>query len=124
MLFKRMKRALFPIACGLAGAALLLGASPASAHDGGVALGDRAYGYVVDSHRTVGVCDTRADGWGVRIYYQLQNGSSGLGVDNRNGNGSCVSRIVGSLSNPVRWIIVCAGDNGANAVCTDWRYVT
>ncbi len=121
MLFNKMKKVSFPIAFGLTGAALLLGASPASAHDAGLPLSDRAYGYVVDSHRTVGVCDTRADGWGVRIYYQLQNGSSGV-VDNRNGNGSCLSRTVGSLSNPVRFINVCAGDNGANAMCTGWRY--
>lgn len=122
MLFNKMKKALFPIALGLTGA-LVLGASPASAHDVYATLEDRAYGYVANSHRTVGVCDIRPDGWGVRSYYQLQNGAFGV-VDNRHGNGSCLSQWVGSLSNPVWRFYLCAGDNGANTVCTGWRYVT
>lgn len=119
--FKRAKKVSFPVAFGLTGAALLLGAAPAGAHDGGVPLGDRAYGYVVDAHRAVGVCDTRPDGWGVRTYYQLRSGSRGV-VDNRHGSGSCLSRYVGSLSNPVWRIYVCAGDNGADTACTGWHY--
>ena len=128
-LFRRMIA--FPLALGLTGGALLLGASPASAHYDFVALYyndvHRASGTWSADHHTVGACDMRADGWGVRVYYGLADGSTGV-VKNYGGYqspGTCVKESVGSwYRGPVRWIQVCAGDNGANTACSKIKWVS
>lgn len=125
-LFRRMIA--FPLALGLTVGALVLGASPASAHGDVVGLYYpynilRASGTVSDDHKTVGACDLRPDGWGVRTYYGLASGATGT-VKNYSGSGTCVYQSVGSWWNgPVVWIKVCAGDNGANTACK-FRWVS
>lgn len=124
-LFRRMIA--FPLALGLTVGALLLGASPASAHGNivNVYYNDilRASGTVSDDHKTVGACDQRPDGWGVRTYWGRADGATGV-VKNYGGSGTCVFESVGSWwSGPVTWIKVCAGDNGADTACK-FRWVS
>lgn len=63
---------------------------------------------------SVYACDTRADGWGVRTYYELSDGSADLVGDANGSSSGCGSE---STRAPVVWFAVCAGPNGADSEC-------
>jgi hypothetical protein len=72
----------------------------------------RGYG----GHNTYSVyaCDTKADGWGVRTYYELSDGYVDLVGDGNGSSGGCGSE---GTHAPVVWFAVCAGPNGADNEC-------
>nr|MDT0660904.1 hypothetical protein [Micromonospora sp. DSM 115978] len=105
----------------LAAAAALLAPSPAMAHtvcaSPGSGGGD---GCVGSTHIWVDACDYSADGWGIRTYYYLQSNPNYPAGHVGDGNGSasgCGTSPVGTSSNPVVKIYVCAGPNGQNLSC-------
>ena len=104
----------------LLGATVIGGATPAMAHDGYVSLSGRGCGQVYSSHQGVQTCDTNPEGWGVRTYYRLRSGYVNNVPDYNGAAAPCGQATVGSWSNPVVALNVCAGNNGANTVCTGW----
>jgi hypothetical protein len=101
-------------------------AAPAMAHDtrfdGPYACGPTnvqscGYGQVRDSHQIVDACDTRADGNGYVVQYELNNGSKGEVGDGNGSASGCGIRRVGSSSNPVYRYQVCS-NQGIIRVCS------
>jgi hypothetical protein len=101
-------------AVGAAGLVLVL---TGTAHAAQLTL-SQGRGYGGNETYRVYACDTKADGWGVRTYYELQNGEAGLVGDGNGSTSPCGSR---NMPSPVVWIAVCAGPNGADSDC---RYLT
>jgi hypothetical protein len=59
-------------------------------------------------------CDTKADGWGVRTYYELADGSADLVGDANGHSTGCGNEPTRA---PVVWYAVCAGPNGQDNEC-------
>lgn len=59
-------------------------------------------------------CDTKADGWGVRTYYELVDGSADLVGDANGSSSGCGNE---PTRVPVAWFAVCAGPNGQDNEC-------
>jgi hypothetical protein len=107
---------------------LVLGTTvPASAHATRMYLPDgRGYGGVTSDHKYVYACDTKADNWGVRVwYYWSPAGTTAEYFDmvgDANGSKSGCGQEYGGYV--VRRFNVCAGPNGADYACTGYRYVS
>lgn len=72
----------------------------------------------IGSDQSVGTCDMRRDGLGVRTHYTLRNGSVGV-VGDADGSGeNCFNQNVGTGDSPVVYIMTCAGKNGADTYCS------
>ncbi|RSM55625.1 hypothetical protein DMB66_35525 [Actinoplanes sp. ATCC 53533] len=103
-------------------------ASPALAHDtrydgpytcGATQLQSCGYGQVRDSHQIVDACDTRNDGQGFLVRYELRNGGSGSVSDGNGSAAGCGIQRVGSASNPVTRYTVC--ENLSTDWCSSWK---
>jgi hypothetical protein len=119
---KRVRRL---VAVAAPAAVLTLGiASAATAHTNYPTLASsRGYGGVNSNHFQVRACDSKADGWGVRTFYEYYDSSrnvfvSGTVGDSNGSESGCGKR---DTPYPVTWFNVCAGPDGANVSCTGGR---
>ncbi len=104
-------------------ATVFIGAAPASAtsnvylYYGGNYSG---YGEFQSSGDVFHVCDMRADGYGVRLYWSVPvSGRTGDVTDSNGANGDCASMNVNiGEGNQVRYR-VCVVNNGNVVYCTD-----
>jgi hypothetical protein len=107
----------------VAGGLMIAGATSAQAHArettvkaGQLPIG---IGYLSASHIRVKTCDIRADDRGVRTHYWLSNGyQSHVGDANGEAEPCSDDRAVGTSTNPVVQIQVCAGRDGRDEFCS------
>lgn len=106
-----------------AGGLMIAGATSASAHPryavakaGQIPVGE---GYLDAGHHWIKTCDVRADDRGVRTHYKTSLGKTGhVGDPDGHEGGICGQRAVGTTSDPVIWINVCAGEDGKDEFCS------
>lgn len=91
----------------------------AQAHGTCAEVPGRGAGCVAASHTSVSVCDSAADGWGVRTWYTTSNGITDHVGDANGATAGCGSEspLGGGTITSYR---VCAGPDGANRECTPW----
>ncbi|MDQ7808645.1 hypothetical protein Q5425_33345 [Amycolatopsis sp. A133] len=104
-------------AAALAISAGLLLATTGTAQAGVLARLDLSQGRGYGGHNgtnNVYACDTKADGWGVRTYYELTDGFVDLVGDANGSSSGCGNEPTRA---PVKWFAVCAGPNGQDSEC-------
>jgi hypothetical protein len=103
--------------------------APAMAHDtrydgpyacGPTFLQSCGYGQVRSSHTIVDACDTRADGFGYYVSYELNSGATGTVGDGNGSASGCGIRQVGTSSNPIFRYRLCS-NQGLVHVCNGWK---
>ncbi|MEU7904742.1 hypothetical protein [Actinoplanes sp. NPDC049118] len=102
--------------------------SPAFAHDireygpygCGTVPGSCGYGQVRDQHEIIDACDTKADGKGLEVNYELRNGSFGTVKDPNGSASGCGIKRVGSTSKIAKFQ-VCGYPLGSGRFCTTWK---
>jgi hypothetical protein len=118
-MFRRIRVRETVAVCLSIAAVMSVAALPANAHDrqsylhaAPPEIGDVAHGGVNEGHRHVWVCDDRADGLGVRLYYELASGQEGYISDGNGSRPGCGGAYPGTSSNPVRWYWLASGPSG------------